>query len=75
MYRCEDRQRLSPCTVQTAVCNRDGECLLQGTNWVFKYKRLHGAFKGLMLVVLFETIFNTYRVVAVCDWRFNICVL
>jgi len=34
MYRSEEKQRLSPCTLQPAVRNRDGECLLPGTNWV-----------------------------------------
>jgi hypothetical protein len=28
--------------------NRDEECLLRGTDWVFKYSRLRFVFKGLM---------------------------
>jgi hypothetical protein len=30
------------------VCNRDGECLLHGTNWVFKYNGFCFLIKGLM---------------------------
>jgi hypothetical protein len=28
-------QRLFHCTALTGFCNRDGECLLRGTDWVF----------------------------------------
>ena len=31
--------------------NRDGKCLLRGTDWVFKYSSLRFVFKGLTLSV------------------------
>jgi len=42
MYLCvlhgsENKQRLLPYTTLTGFCNRDGECLLRGTDWVIMY--------------------------------------
>ena len=31
----ENKQRLFPYTTLTGLCNRDGTCLLRGTDWVF----------------------------------------
>jgi hypothetical protein len=36
------------------VCNQDGNCLLCGTNWVFKSNKLHFILKGLKYCTLLE---------------------
>ena len=32
----ENKQRLFPYTTLIGFCNRDGVCLLRGTDWIFK---------------------------------------
>jgi hypothetical protein len=46
LYGYHNKQRFFSCTALFGFCNRDGECLLRGTEWVFIYYRHVAALKG-----------------------------